>query len=54
VRGTILCGPAITTSIHSSVDRHLEYSEGPPEFLRPIWENYMAFQMRARPPNAKK
>ena len=41
-------GPAITTSIHSSVDRHLEYDEDPPEFLRPIWNDYLDFHM-ARP-----
>ncbi len=41
-------GPAITTSMHSTVDRHLEFGEDPPEFLRPIWQDYMAFHM-ARP-----
>jgi 5,10-methylenetetrahydromethanopterin reductase len=41
-------GPAITTAIHSSVDRHLEYGEEPPEFLRPVWKDYLAFHM-ARP-----
>ena len=41
-------GPAITTSIHSTVDRHLEFGEDPPEFLRPIWKDYVAFHM-ARP-----
>lgn len=41
-------GPAITTAMHSTVDRHLEYGEDPPEFLRPIWKDYMAFHM-ARP-----
>ena len=41
-------GPAITTAIHSSVDRHLEFGEDPPEFLRPIWNDYLAFHM-ARP-----
>ena len=41
-------GPAITTAMHSTVDRHLEYGEDPPDFLRPIWKDYMAFHM-ARP-----
>lgn len=41
-------GPAITTSMHSTVDRHLEYGEEPPDFLRPIWKDYMDFHM-ARP-----
>ena len=41
-------GPAIATAMHSTVDRHLEYGEDPPEFLRPIWKDYMAFHM-ARP-----
>lgn len=41
-------GPAITTAIHSSVDRHLEFGEDPPEFLRPVWKDYLAFHM-ARP-----
>jgi 5,10-methylenetetrahydromethanopterin reductase len=38
-------GPAITTSMHSTMDRHLEYGEEPPEFLRPIWKDYLAFHM---------
>ncbi len=41
-------GPAIMTSMHSTVDRHLEYGEDPPEFLRPIWKDYLEFHM-ARP-----
>jgi 5,10-methylenetetrahydromethanopterin reductase len=41
-------GPAIMTSMHSTVDRHLESGDDPPEFLRPIWKDYMAFHM-ARP-----
>ena len=41
-------GPAITTSIHSTVDRHLEFGEDPPDFLKPIWKDYLAFHM-ARP-----
>jgi alkanesulfonate monooxygenase SsuD/methylene tetrahydromethanopterin reductase-like flavin-dependent oxidoreductase (luciferase family) len=41
-------GPAITTAMHSTVDRHLEYGEDPPEFLRPIWKDYLEFHM-ARP-----
>jgi len=38
-------GPAIMTSMHSVMDRHLEYGEEPPEYLRPIWEDYLAFHM---------
>jgi alkanesulfonate monooxygenase SsuD/methylene tetrahydromethanopterin reductase-like flavin-dependent oxidoreductase (luciferase family) len=41
-------GPAIMTAMHSTVDRHLEYGEDPPEFLRPIWTDYLEFHM-ARP-----
>jgi alkanesulfonate monooxygenase SsuD/methylene tetrahydromethanopterin reductase-like flavin-dependent oxidoreductase (luciferase family) len=41
-------GPAITTAIHSTVDRHLEFGEEPPDFLKPIWKDYLAFHM-ARP-----
>ena len=41
-------GPAITTAMHSTVDRHLEYGEDPPEFLRPIWKDYLEIHM-ARP-----
>jgi alkanesulfonate monooxygenase SsuD/methylene tetrahydromethanopterin reductase-like flavin-dependent oxidoreductase (luciferase family) len=38
-------GPAIMTAMHSVMDRHLEYGEDPPEFLRPIWKDYLAFHM---------
>ena len=38
-------GPAIMTAMHSTVDRHLEYGEDPPEFLRPIWKDYLEFHM---------
>jgi 5,10-methylenetetrahydromethanopterin reductase len=41
-------GPAIMTAMHSTMDRHLEYGEDPPEFLRPIWKDYLPFHM-ARP-----
>jgi alkanesulfonate monooxygenase SsuD/methylene tetrahydromethanopterin reductase-like flavin-dependent oxidoreductase (luciferase family) len=41
-------GPAITTAMHSVMDRHLEYGEDPPEYLRPIWNDYRAFHL-ARP-----
>ncbi len=41
-------GPAIMTAMHAAVDRHLEYGEDPPEFLRPIWQDYLAFHL-ARP-----
>lgn len=41
-------GPAIMTAMHSVMDRHLEYGEDPPDFLRPIWKDYLAFHM-ARP-----
>ena len=45
-------GPAIMTAIHSTVERHLEYGEDPPEFLRPIWKDYLAFHM-SRPAAAR-
>jgi alkanesulfonate monooxygenase SsuD/methylene tetrahydromethanopterin reductase-like flavin-dependent oxidoreductase (luciferase family) len=38
-------GPAIMTAMHSTMDRHLEYGEDPPEFLRPIWKDYREFHM---------
>jgi len=38
-------GPAIMTAVHSTMDRHLEYGEDPPEFLKPIWKDYLAFHM---------
>ena len=38
-------GPAIMTAMHSVMDRHLEFGEDPPEFLRPIWKDYLAFHM---------
>ena len=41
-------GPAIMTAMHSTVERHLEYGDDPPEFLRPIWNDYLEFHM-ARP-----
>lgn len=41
-------GPAIMTAMHSTVDRHLESGEDPPEFLRPIWKDYLELHM-ARP-----
>ncbi|MSQ73908.1 MAG: LLM class flavin-dependent oxidoreductase [Betaproteobacteria bacterium] len=41
-------GPAIMTAMHSTMDRHLEFGEDPPEFLRPIWKDYLEFHM-ARP-----
>jgi 5,10-methylenetetrahydromethanopterin reductase len=41
-------GPTIMTAMHSVVDRYLEYGEDPPEYLRPIWKDYLAFHM-ARP-----
>jgi 5,10-methylenetetrahydromethanopterin reductase len=41
-------GPAIMTAMHSVVDRHLEYGEDPPEFLKPIFKEYFEFHM-ARP-----
>ena len=41
-------GPAIMTAMHSTVDRQLESGEVPPEFLRPIWKDYLELHM-ARP-----
>lgn len=38
-------GPAIMTAMHSTMDRHLEYGEDPPEFLKPIWKDYLDFHM---------
>ena len=38
-------GPAIMTAMHSTMDRHLEYGEDPPGFLRPTWNDYLAFHM---------
>ena len=38
-------GPAIMTAMHSTMDRHLEDGEDSPEFLRPIWDDYLAFHM---------
>ena len=38
-------GPAIMTAMHSTVERHLEYGDDPPAFLRPIWKDYLAFHM---------
>ena len=38
-------GPAIMTAMHSVVERHLEYGDDPPEYLRPIWEEYLALHM---------
>jgi alkanesulfonate monooxygenase SsuD/methylene tetrahydromethanopterin reductase-like flavin-dependent oxidoreductase (luciferase family) len=38
-------GPAIMTAMHSVMDRHLEYGEDPPEFLRPIWKEYLDFHL---------
>jgi alkanesulfonate monooxygenase SsuD/methylene tetrahydromethanopterin reductase-like flavin-dependent oxidoreductase (luciferase family) len=41
-------GPTIMTAMHSVVDRYLEYGDEPPEYLRPIWDEYLAFHL-ARP-----
>jgi alkanesulfonate monooxygenase SsuD/methylene tetrahydromethanopterin reductase-like flavin-dependent oxidoreductase (luciferase family) len=38
-------GPAIMTAMHSVMDRHLEFGEDPPEYMRPIWKDYLAFHM---------
>jgi len=38
-------GPAFMTSVHHSVDRHLETGEDPPAFLKPVWKDYLAFHM---------
>ena len=45
-------GPQIMTAMHSVIDRHLEYGEDPPEFLRPIWKDYLEFHM-SRPPDER-
>jgi alkanesulfonate monooxygenase SsuD/methylene tetrahydromethanopterin reductase-like flavin-dependent oxidoreductase (luciferase family) len=39
-------GPAIMTAMHSVMDRYLEYGEPPPEYLQPIWQDYLAFHMQ--------
>ncbi len=38
-------GPAITTAIHSCMDRHLEYGDDPPDYIKPIWKEYLAHHM---------
>lgn len=38
-------GPAIMTAMHSTMERYLEYGEDPPEFLQPIWKDYLEFHM---------
>jgi alkanesulfonate monooxygenase SsuD/methylene tetrahydromethanopterin reductase-like flavin-dependent oxidoreductase (luciferase family) len=45
-------GPQIMTSMHSVMDRHLEFGEDPPDFLRPIWKDYLEFHM-SRPPDER-
>ena len=38
-------GPALMTAVHHMVDRHLETGAEPPEFLKPIWKDYLDFHM---------
>lgn len=38
-------GPAIMTAVHSTMDRHLEYGEDPPDYLKPIWKDYYEHHM---------
>ncbi len=38
-------GPALMTMVHHMVDRQLETGADPPEFLKPIWKDYLAFHM---------
>mgnify|MGYP002629934209 CR=1 FL=1 len=39
------CGPAIMANVHYLVDFVRETGREPPEFVRPIWDDYMAFHM---------
>ena len=41
-------GPAIMSAMHAAMERHLEYGDDPPEFLQPIWNDYLEFHL-ARP-----
>jgi alkanesulfonate monooxygenase SsuD/methylene tetrahydromethanopterin reductase-like flavin-dependent oxidoreductase (luciferase family) len=37
------CGPAIMANVHYLVDLHRDTGAEPPEFVRPIWDDYLAF-----------
>ena len=39
------CGSAIMANVHYLVDLHLESGVEPPEYIRPIWDDYLAFHM---------
>ncbi len=45
-------GPAFMSMVHKRVDRYLETGEEPPDFLRPIWRDYLDFHMQ-RPPELR-
>jgi alkanesulfonate monooxygenase SsuD/methylene tetrahydromethanopterin reductase-like flavin-dependent oxidoreductase (luciferase family) len=37
------CGPAIMANVHYLVDLHKETGKPPPDYVLPIWEEYLAF-----------
>ncbi|MBI4081672.1 MAG: LLM class flavin-dependent oxidoreductase [Candidatus Lambdaproteobacteria bacterium] len=46
------CGPAFMTNVHYLVDRLKETGAEPPDYLKPIWKDYLDFHMR-RPPETR-
>jgi alkanesulfonate monooxygenase SsuD/methylene tetrahydromethanopterin reductase-like flavin-dependent oxidoreductase (luciferase family) len=43
------CGAAVISGLHYLVARHLETGADPPEYVRPIWQGYMAWLNEAPP-----
>jgi alkanesulfonate monooxygenase SsuD/methylene tetrahydromethanopterin reductase-like flavin-dependent oxidoreductase (luciferase family) len=43
------CGPGITSWLHYWVDRMKEAGAEPPEHLKPIWKDYLAFHLARDP-----
>ncbi len=39
-------GPAFMSMVHKRVDRFLETGEEPPNYLKPIWKDYLEFHMK--------
>ncbi|MBI4081497.1 MAG: LLM class flavin-dependent oxidoreductase [Candidatus Lambdaproteobacteria bacterium] len=39
------CGPAFMTAVHGQIERLKETGEEPPAYLRPIWQEYVAFHL---------
>ena len=39
-------GPALMSMVHKRIDRFLEIGEEPPEWVRPIWKDYLDFHMQ--------